>query len=166
MCWPIISANGASISSANPKIFVENFISHCGVLLELNTDQGRNFDLNLFVEMCKLLRINKCRTTALHPQLNGKVERFNRTLLQHLSKVVDEHQEDWDHYFALFTLAYQSSVHESTYHTPTKVILGHELRLPCDLEFDRIWYITGEADIYQQICHRDEKSSKENLQNC
>ncbi len=88
------------------KVFVENWILHCGVPLELHTDQGRNFKSNLFAEMCKLLKINKIRTTALHPQSDGMVERFNRTFLQHLSKVVDEHQEEWDHYIPLFILAY------------------------------------------------------------
>ncbi len=35
------------------KVFAENWISHYGILLELQIDQGRNFESNLFSEMCK-----------------------------------------------------------------------------------------------------------------
>ncbi len=48
---------------------------------------------------------------------------------------VDEHPEEWSHYILLFVLAYRSSIHKSTHHTPAKVIFDHELRLPCDLMF-------------------------------
>ncbi len=62
-------------------------------------------------------------------------EWFNRILLQHLSKAIDEHQVDGDQYIPLFMLTYQSSIHENAQHTPAKVIFGHELRLPCGMEF-------------------------------
>ncbi len=81
------------------------------------------------------LKINKTRTTALQPQSDRMVERFSRTFLPHLSKVFDEHQEDWDHYIPLFMVAHRSAIHKSTRHTPAKVIFGHELKLPCDVEF-------------------------------
>ncbi len=70
--------------------------------------------------MCKQLNINKMRTTALHPQSDGKVEEFNKTLLQHLSVVVDEHQGDWDHHNPQFMLAYWSMIHECTHQTLPK----------------------------------------------
>ncbi len=115
------------------------WISHYGVLLELHTDQRRNFKSYLSIEICKQLKINKIRTTLFHPQSDGIVERFNRTLLQHhtkvYTKVMDEHQQDWDHYIQLFMLSYRSSIHESTHHMLIKVISGHKLGLPCDLEF-------------------------------
>ncbi len=128
--YPVRTVDAPEIA----KVFAENCISHYGVPLELHTDQGRNFKSNLFSEMCKLLKINKTRTITLHRQSDGMVELFNRTLLQHLSKVVNEHQEDWDHYIPLFLLAYRSSILESTHHTPAKVIFGHELKLLYDWE--------------------------------
>ncbi len=117
------------------KIFVENLVLHYGVLLELHTVQGRNFESNLFLEICTQLKINKTRTTALHPQLDEMVEWINRTVLQNFSKIFNEHQKDWNHYVPQFMLAYWSAIHDSIHHTPTKVIFGHELRLPCHLEF-------------------------------
>ncbi|KAG5896051.1 hypothetical protein JTB14_011046 [Gonioctena quinquepunctata] len=63
------------------------------------------------------------------------VERMNRTINRHLSKVVSDHQRDWDQYLHLFLMAYRSAVHESTGQTPASIIMGRELRLPCDLKF-------------------------------
>ena len=42
----------------------------------------------------KVQGIRKTRTTLLHPQSDGMVERFNRTMEEHLSKVVAEYQKD------------------------------------------------------------------------
>ncbi len=117
------------------KVLLENCISHYRAPLEFHTDQRKNFESNLFSEMRKQQKINKTRATVLHPQSDGMVERFNRTILQNLSKFVNEHQEDWDHYIPLFMLAYRSLIHESTNHTRAKAIFGNEIRLSCDLEF-------------------------------
>eukprot|EP00731_Ephydatia_muelleri_P005736 Em0002g1912a len=51
-------------------------------------DQGKNFQAKILKEICTLLDIKKTRTTAYHPQSDGLVERFNRTLLSMLSMVV------------------------------------------------------------------------------
>ena len=48
-------------------------------------------------ELCKLLGITKTRTTPYHPQSDGMIERFNRTLLSMLSTVLgEEGEENWE----------------------------------------------------------------------
>lgn len=116
-------------------VLVKNLVSRFGVPLELHSDQGRNFESAVFTRMCDTLGIKKTRTTPLHPQSDGMVERMNRTMGRYLSKVVSDHQRDWDQYLHLFLLAYRSSVHESTGHSPANILFGRELRLPCDLQF-------------------------------
>ena len=61
------------------------------------------------------------------------VERFNRTLLDQLSKFVDYHQTDWDQHIPYLMMAYRSAVHESTNCSPAKIFFGRDLRLPVDL---------------------------------
>ncbi|KAJ8937745.1 hypothetical protein NQ318_009155 [Aromia moschata] len=51
------------------------------------------------------------------------------------SNVVSDHQRDWDQFLHLFLLAYRSSIHETTGQTPASIVMGRELRLPCDLKF-------------------------------
>ena len=58
------------------KAMVEVF-GRLGFPLEIFTDQGRNFESELFKSVCDLLHIHKARTTPYHPSSNGQVERFN-----------------------------------------------------------------------------------------
>ena len=125
--------NQEAVTVAN--VVVDRWVSRYGVPMELHSDQGRNFDSQLFREMCRVLGIHKTRTTPLHPQSDGMVERFNRTIQQHLSKMVGENQVDWDKHIPLFLMAYRGSVHNTTKATPSKMLFGREIRLPCDLMF-------------------------------
>ena len=56
-----------------------------GVPEALLSDRGTNLLSHLMRDVCELLGIEKLNTTAYHPQCNGLVERFNRTLKTKLS---------------------------------------------------------------------------------
>ena len=75
---------------------VNEFICRFGVPRKLHSDQGRNFESKVFAEICKLLDIEKTRTTPLHLQSDGQVERFNRTVVKMLRGKIREDQKDWD----------------------------------------------------------------------
>ena len=115
------------------KVFVEEFVCRYGVPLQVHTDQGRNFEANLFQQMCKHLGADKTRTTAFHPQSDGMIERFNRTLEDLLAKTVSDNQKDWDECLPFVMMAYRSSTHESTGFSPTELMTGREVILPIDL---------------------------------
>ncbi|GFU12364.1 retrovirus-related Pol polyprotein from transposon 412 [Trichonephila clavipes] len=78
---------------------------------------------------------DKTRTTALHPQSDGMVERFNRTILNNLSLLVSSNQQDWDKKLPFFLLDYRSSVHETTSYSPSQMLFGRYLHLPSELLF-------------------------------
>ena len=99
---------------------VLEFVSRFGEPRQLHTDQGRNFESKLFLEMCRFLEIDKTRITPFRPQSDGMVEHFNRTLEVMLSKFVDKNQKDWYLYLPLLMMAYQSSVHKSTGFSPNE----------------------------------------------
>ena len=69
-------------------------------------------------EICKILGIDKTRTTPFYPMSDGLVERFNRTLESMLSLYVKTNQRDWDKFVPLVTMAYRSTPQESTHVTP------------------------------------------------
>ena len=63
---------------------------------QLHSDQGRQFESVLIRQICNILKIEKSRTTAYHPQCDGLVERFNRTLKHMLATSLIDHPFDWD----------------------------------------------------------------------
>ena len=109
---------------------VEEVVCRFGAPRQLHSDQGTNFEANLFKDMCLLLGIEKTRTTGLHPQSDGLVERFNRTLLTMLTMYAEEDQQNWDGYLPYVMMAYRASKHESTGQTPNQLMLGREVVLP------------------------------------
>ena len=73
------------LKNVRSKIIAETFlnqiISRHGVSLEVYIDQGRNFESKIFRELSRLLGIKKTKTTALHPQSDGQIERQHQTIL-------------------------------------------------------------------------------------
>ena len=99
----------------------------------LHSDQGRDFESQVFQHMATTLEVNKTRTTPYHPESNGMVERINRTLKDMLSKVVNDNQDDWDTRLPQVLLAYRTAEHMSTGVTPHRMLFGRQARLPADL---------------------------------
>ena len=56
--------------------------SRLGLPAILHSDQGANFESTLLQQTLETFGVYKSRTTSYHPQGDGMVERFNRTLLQ------------------------------------------------------------------------------------
>ena len=73
-------------------------------------------------------------TSAYHPQSNGLTERFNQTLTQCLSKVVDESQSDWDEKIDTVLMGYRASRQASTKQSPYFMLFQKKMRLPIDNE--------------------------------
>uniref|UniRef100_A0A671YZ42 Integrase catalytic domain-containing protein n=1 Tax=Sparus aurata TaxID=8175 RepID=A0A671YZ42_SPAAU len=115
------------------KVLTEEWVCRFGAPRSIHSDQGRNFESALFKELCRLLHMHKSRTTPYHPQSDGLIERFNRTLLSMLSLFVEDNQLNWDTLLPYVMLAYRSSVHASTSFTPYRVLFGQEIVLPVDI---------------------------------
>ena len=135
--WPEAFAVPNQEAVTVARVLVDGFFCRFGMPEELHSDQGRNFESALFRECCQLLGIRKTRTTPLHPESDGMVERFNRTLVQEIAKRCRHGQSDWDLYIPTILMAYRSAEHEATGYTPAQLMLGRELRLPLDLLFER-----------------------------
>lgn len=116
---------------------VNKLISIRGVLLQLYSDLESNFESKVFQEVCRLLGINKTRTTPRRPQSDGMVERANRTIQNMIASYISDKQDDWDEYIPLLMLAYRSSVHETPGVSPAAMVFGRDLNLPIDMAMGR-----------------------------
>ena len=102
---------------------------------QFHSDQGRQFESLLLAEVYRLLGIQKTRTTAYHPQSDGLVERWNRTLLHNLSTCVKDHPESWEDYVRPICMAYNTSIHPTTGFTPFYLMFGRQAKLPVELMY-------------------------------
>ena len=62
------------------RALISNWIARFGVPSTISSDRGAQFTSSLWAALSTLLGITHNRTTAFHPQSNGIVERFHRTL--------------------------------------------------------------------------------------
>ncbi|KRY17330.1 Retrovirus-related Pol polyprotein from transposon [Trichinella patagoniensis] len=106
--FPLANMEASTVA----KVLVEKYIACFGAPDYLHSDQGCSFEASVVLEMCRLFGINKTRTFPYHPQGNGQAERFNRTLLDMLSILVDWNPGQWDDMLPFVMLAYNTSVHE------------------------------------------------------
>ncbi len=84
-----------SISAKSVAEALFRLISRVGIPKEILTDQGTAFMSHTLKELYELLGIKSIRT-VYHPQTDGLVERFNRTLKNMVRKFVKEDAKNWD----------------------------------------------------------------------
>lgn len=85
-----------------------------------------------------MLNIKKTRTTPYHPQSDGMVDRFHRTLVRMLKTYINEHQSDWDDYLPYVTMAYRSVKYETTGCSPNSFMLGREVQTHLDIMYEML----------------------------
>ena len=127
--------NGEAVTVA--EILVREIVCRYGAPRILHSDQGRNFEAEVMQHLCQLLGMQKTRTTPFHPQADGMVERFNRTLEAMLASVVQEDQLDWDLQIPFVMSAYRASRHASTGFSPNFLMMGREVTLPVEIMYGR-----------------------------
>jgi hypothetical protein len=104
-----------------------------GMPLRILSDQGAEFQSELFQELCRHMTIDKVRTSPYHPACNGMVERLHRTMNAMLAKAIDSNQRNWCRVLPGIMAAYRATPHEATGFSPNMLMFGHENRMPVDI---------------------------------
>jgi hypothetical protein len=115
------------------RVILNEVISRYGCPYDIHSDQGRNYESQLFADLCKMLEIRKTRTTPGNPRCNSQTERFNRTMLKMIKAYLKDEDDDWDLHLGCLAAAYRATPHESTGLSPNLLMLGREVRLPVEV---------------------------------
>ena len=115
------------------RIIVEEVLAIFGVPSCIQSDQGWQYESELFLEMS--WHIEKTRTTPYHHQSDGMVERFKK-LCWRWNAYVNEHHADWDKFLPYVMMTYIASIHETTGFIPNYMMLGREILKPLDLMYE------------------------------
>ncbi|XP_063044707.1 uncharacterized protein LOC134438913 [Engraulis encrasicolus] len=99
-----------------------------GIPKEILTDQGTPFMSRVMKELCTLLKIKQLRTSVYHPQTDGLVERFNKTLKAMLRKAIGEDGRNWDQLIPYLMFAVREVPQSSTGFSPFELLLSYRPR--------------------------------------
>ena len=127
--FPLPDKTAQSVADA----FFNQIVCRFGMPSVIHSDQGWEFENKIMQELCLLGGSHKTRTTPYHPESDGMVELFNRTLLMMLAMFAGKNRDDWDDLLTAVMMAYRSSVHESTGFSPYRLMFGKECTLPMDI---------------------------------
>ena len=96
------------------KVFCDHWVFVFGRPKYVLSDNGGQCISKFFQSVRNILGTPNLFTTASHPQTNGQVERFNRTILAGLRHYCPEHAKDWDNFSNAITIGYNNTVHRAT----------------------------------------------------
>ena len=120
------------------RVLYNNFFSVFGFPQRLMLDQGTEFTGNVIAAMCKLLGIEKIRTTPYHPQGNGSAERVHQTLQRMIGKLDPEKRRKWPEHIGSMIIAYNATRSQVTGYSPYFLMFGWRPQLPVDLLFPTV----------------------------
>uniref|UniRef100_A0A1I7UWV7 RNA-directed DNA polymerase n=2 Tax=Caenorhabditis tropicalis TaxID=1561998 RepID=A0A1I7UWV7_9PELO len=134
------------------KAFTERWAIGEGRIPEkLLTDQGKEFDNELFSHFTKLMNIEHVMTKGYNSRANGCVERFNQTI-EGIIKKKSPMPMEWDDQVAFAVYAYNSIVHKTTGETPMFLMYGRDSKVPLQKEGNGAGGICyAEVDEYKHL---------------
>ena len=114
------------------------FFTRYGLPQEVQSDRGSNFTSSLFQAVLHELGITQVTSSAYHPESQGAIERFHRSLKDMVRAYSVQFPTEWDVAMPFLMFAARDSVSESTGFTPFQLIYGHEVRGPLQLLKERL----------------------------
>nr|XP_012228704.1 PREDICTED: uncharacterized protein K02A2.6-like [Linepithema humile] len=135
------------------RLLFENWIARFGAPARITTDQGRQFESELFKQLARLTGSQHIRTTAYHPAANGMVERLHRQL----KAAIKSHEtEAWTQILPVILLGIRAAVKEDIGATPAELVFGKTIRIPGQF----LDQTNNEQPTDEFVRHLQEKMSK------
>ena len=132
--WPDAIPIAEATSDKCIKALMFNWISRHGIPKTITCDNGRQFTSEKWRHMCRQLQIESIYSSTYHPQSNGLVERFHRTLKQALKAKSDGIPHNWSKTLPLVLLGLRVTPKEDFEHSASEMIYGENIRTPMDIQ--------------------------------
>jgi len=129
--WPEARAISEATAEKVAEFIYEQIICQHGCPQIILSDRGTHFNNQMIDKLLSKFDVNHLLSTPYHPQTNGLVERFNRTLCESLAKI-SEKSNDWDLFIAPTLFAYRTTKHSTTGIEPFFLVYGRSARLPIE----------------------------------
>src|SRR5438876_4309674 len=129
--WPEAKAMKEATAENVIDFIYKRIICRHGCPKIILSDRGTHFRNKVVDGLCEKFRIKHKLSSPYHPQTNGLVERFNRTLCESLAKV-SEKEDEWDEHIESVLFAYRTIKHNTTKKTPFYMVYGREAILPIE----------------------------------
>lgn len=123
--WPIEDITAETIA----RTLFSGWIARFGAPLRITTDQGRQFEAQLFRHLGITVGFDRHRTTSYHPISNGLIERFHR----HLKSAIMCHSSSWLEALPVVLLGIRSALKEDIGASAAEMVYGEPLRLPGEM---------------------------------
>ena len=135
----------------------------------IQSDQGTHFVNETIKLLAEKFRIRHSLSSPYHPQSNGLVERFNKTLCEGIAKV-GETIFDWDRYIQPVLFAYRIKRLRITNQSPYKLVFGRDPQLVMDNAdkaqtiIERLLVITDKVPQLREMSRRAIKEIQSKLE--
>lgn len=120
---PLEDITADSVATA----FYKHWICRFGTPATITTDQGSQFESQLFQALANLTGCKKTRSTAYHPQTNGILERWHRTLK---TALMCHNNQDWTEVLHTALLGLRTVYKEDIKSSPAELLYGTTLSIP------------------------------------
>ena len=91
--WPEAKAMKEATAKVTVEFIYKGIICRHGCPKIILSDRGTHFNNEMVNELCKKFEIKHKLSSPYHPQTNGLVKRFNRTLCKSLAKVCEKENQ-------------------------------------------------------------------------
>lgn len=117
------------------RAIFNDFILVYGPMRQMTTDMGTEYKNEVIAELCELLKVNHCVSTAYRHQTVGTVERNHRYFNEFIRAYISENLDHWEEYIKYFAFCYNISYSSSLDHkfTPYELVFNKHPGLPCQL---------------------------------
>ena len=150
--WPeAVPMEEASTMSCATAL-LNAWVSRFGLPEQMTSDRGSVFTSDIWSSLAKLLGVNLHYTTAYHPQANGMVERFHRTLKASLTAICSSY--DWHSQLPWVLLGLRTMPKDGLTHSAAEMVYGQPLVVPGEFfPYDPISVLSFFSKVFEKIVY-------------